>query len=188
MAKNTKAKGGAYEREICKQLSLWWSHGKDDDIFWRTASSGGRATQRSKKGKTTFGNHGDIQASNPIGQPLIDRIAIEIKRGYSKAQVGDLVDAAAAPKSSDFLGFIEQAHRSAKEAGVPYWMIIHKRDRREAMVYMPYSLWSAGINSEKFKYFFGAKLPSLRLYGGWIFGVRLNTFLKKVNPDDVKNL
>ena len=36
-------KGSEFEREMCKCLSLWWTDSKRDDVFWRSAQSGGRA-------------------------------------------------------------------------------------------------------------------------------------------------
>ncbi len=59
-------KGSNFEREICKLLSLWWTNDKRDDIFWRTSGSGARATTRSKTKQKTFGQYGDVQATDPI--------------------------------------------------------------------------------------------------------------------------
>jgi len=42
------AKGSSFEREICTILSKWWTNNERDDVFWRTAGSGARATTRSK--------------------------------------------------------------------------------------------------------------------------------------------
>ena len=39
-----KGKGGAWERVVAKRLSLWITHGKRQDVFWRSSLSGGRAT------------------------------------------------------------------------------------------------------------------------------------------------
>jgi len=39
-----KAKGASFERDICRRLSLWVSAGKQEDVFWRSAMSGGRST------------------------------------------------------------------------------------------------------------------------------------------------
>lgn len=39
-----KQKGAAYERDVCKKLSLWITKGHRLDCFWRSAMSGGRAT------------------------------------------------------------------------------------------------------------------------------------------------
>jgi hypothetical protein len=127
-----KNKGSAFEREICKTLSLWWTDGVRDDIFWRTASSGGRATQRSKRGKGTHGAAGDICALDPIGQPLMDLITLELKCGYPTARLDDLVERPAGKNL--WRQWIEQAERSAVQARTPYWGIIRKRSGREVML------------------------------------------------------
>jgi hypothetical protein len=135
------AKGSVFEREICTKLSLWISRGKDDDLFWRTAGSGGRATNRRKKGKTTAGHAGDVTNTDIRGECLIRAITIEIKRGYSKLSFQDLIDRHDRTTTREFEGFVLQARESATVAGTPYWMLIHRRDAKRAMVYMPKSLW-----------------------------------------------
>lgn len=77
------AKGGSFEREIAKALSLWWTENTRDDVFYRSHASGGRFTSRRKIGKDTALQGGDITASDPIGEPLISEWSIEIKTGYS---------------------------------------------------------------------------------------------------------
>lgn len=57
-----KAKGAEFERAVCEKLSLWISHGERDDLFWRSAMSGGRATLKSKKGAQNITQVGDITA------------------------------------------------------------------------------------------------------------------------------
>jgi hypothetical protein len=79
-----KSKGGNFEREIAKELSLWWSDGEREDIFYRSHSSGGRFTVRNKAGKDTALQGGDITASDPKGEPLVKAWSIEIKTGYGK--------------------------------------------------------------------------------------------------------
>lgn len=76
-------KGSEFEREISKRLSLWWSDGKRDDIFWRTSGSGARATTRRKKSQKTAYEYGDITFTDPDGKPFIDYFLVELKRGYS---------------------------------------------------------------------------------------------------------
>ena len=78
------AKGGNFEREIAKLLSLWWSDNARDDIFYRSQASGGRFTSRRRSGKDTALQGGDITASDPIGEPLVREWSIEIKTGYGK--------------------------------------------------------------------------------------------------------
>lgn len=86
------AKGSSFEREVSKLLSLWFSEGKRDDLFWRTPGSGGRATSRNKAGKSTKGQYGDIFASDIEGKILEDNWNIELKTGYSKKSKKDLTD------------------------------------------------------------------------------------------------
>lgn len=77
------AKGGTFENEVCRELSLWISEGKRDDLFMRSQSSGGRFTQRRKSGKDTAYQGGDITFSDPLGEPLIKNWNIEAKTGYA---------------------------------------------------------------------------------------------------------
>lgn len=127
---NSKNKGNAFEREICSALSNWWVPGRND-IFWRTASSGGRATQRAKRGTKTKNHDGDITATDPIGQPLLDVVTLEVKRGYNKDSFADLLDK---PKKSVYLDWIKKAQISKSNAGSKTWLLIIKRDRRETIV------------------------------------------------------
>jgi hypothetical protein len=74
-----KQKGSGFEREICKMLSVWVSKGNSDNLFWRSAMSGGRATVRVKKGQETTHGQGDISAITPEGNKLTDLFIIECK-------------------------------------------------------------------------------------------------------------
>ena len=74
-----KLKGGAYERKICKWLSLWFTENERDDVFFRSASSGAMATQRFKKGKKTSGQQGDITSTDIEGIGFINKFSIELK-------------------------------------------------------------------------------------------------------------
>jgi len=73
-----KAKGASFERQVCKELSLWITDGKRTDCFWRSAMSGGRATVASKKG-VDVRQAGDITAVAPEGTELTDKWFIECK-------------------------------------------------------------------------------------------------------------
>lgn len=44
----SKNKGSSFERAISKSLSLWFSKGKDDHLFWRTINSGAYCTNNNK--------------------------------------------------------------------------------------------------------------------------------------------
>jgi hypothetical protein len=131
------SKGSSFEREICRQLSLWWTNQVRDDIFWRASQSGGRATTRSKIGKSTANSAGDIAYLDVAGKPFLDKVCIEIKRGYSaRSDTTGLIDSIQHGQPL-LLKFFEQAERSRINANVPYWMLIQKRDRRESLVHFP---------------------------------------------------
>lgn len=75
-----KAKGSAFEREVCVRLSKWLTSGKQDDVFWRSAMSGGRATVAAKKGGKRLSNQvGDISCIDPVGSKFIEKFGVECK-------------------------------------------------------------------------------------------------------------
>jgi hypothetical protein len=131
-------KGFSYERNLCTRLSLWWSDGKSEDWFWRTSGSGGRATRRAKKGKSTTSQEGDITFTHPKGKSLIDLVTIEAKKGYPKASLAQIIDRPTSIniKQQEFEKFISKTIAVQKRIKVPFWWIIHKRDRREEMIYV----------------------------------------------------
>lgn len=74
-----KAKGSNFERFVCKELSLWVTGRKRDDVFWRSAMSGGRATVRRGQGKETRHQAGDISAVHESGYAFTNYWYIECK-------------------------------------------------------------------------------------------------------------
>lgn len=130
------SKGASFERDISRQLSLWWTHGERDDVFWRSSMSGGRATVRAKKGQKTAYQNGDITATDPIGSQLIENVVIELKRGYSRWCVLDLVDSPK-PEKSTLAAFLGQVEEECKNASVSSFMLICKRDGRRPVVLFP---------------------------------------------------
>lgn len=74
-----KQKGAGFEREVCVLLSKWVTNGKQEDVFWRSAMSGGRATIGHRKGKIHSAQVGDISAIHPAGHHFIETFAPECK-------------------------------------------------------------------------------------------------------------
>jgi hypothetical protein len=134
-------KGSAYEREFCKALSLWWTDGHYDDCFWRTSQSGGRATTRRKKGKSTRGHVGDICATDEEGIVLLQYITFELKRGYSKHTVHDLIDKPDKAAEQEIEKWLAQARRARRHAKSVYWLVVSRRDRREPLMFAPVGLF-----------------------------------------------
>lgn len=74
-------KGADFERSVCTKLSLWVSGGLREDLFWRSAMSGGRANlaHRRARGANFKAQSGDITAVHPDGAPLLEVFLIECK-------------------------------------------------------------------------------------------------------------
>ena len=136
------AKGSQFERDLCRRLSEWWTAGARDDVFWRTAGSGGRATVRRKRGKMTAGAAGDIMATDPLGVDLMQLVTIECKRGYTRATIHDLVDELATSAVQIYESWIQQAAHAAQISKTPYWWVIHQRTRRVVTITFPRALRS----------------------------------------------
>lgn len=154
------AKGGGYERELSEKFSLWWSDGKNDELFWRSAGSGGRATVRGKKGMTVTAGAGDIIPVQKDAMPFGQVFCIEAKRGYSAVTPLAMLDAlplpvrkAKPPKppkpgqkprkpkpkkpQPSMATWLDQATKAAKSQGIPFFLIVHRRDSKKPVVYFP---------------------------------------------------
>lgn len=107
------AKGGVWERECAKMLSLWWTDGERDDTIWRTSGSGSRFTTRKKQGKGTYNAAGDLCATDPIAQPLFDFLLIECKRGYAKERPSG---------SINVLYWLDRPHGTKKPLLYQWWI------------------------------------------------------------------
>lgn len=124
------AKGSANEREISKEISLWWTNNTRSDCVWRTAGSGARATVRSKKKKKTAYQSGDLTFIDPIIKPLFDLILFEVKVGYNKdIDTLSFVDNLLAGKDPILLRWWSKAEDERKHADRKFCVIIFKRDR-----------------------------------------------------------
>jgi hypothetical protein len=183
-------KGAQFERHICKKLSLWWTDGERDDVFWRTSGSGARATTRGKKGKETFGQHSDVQATDPIGQPLIDLVSIEIKRGYSKHTLSDIIERKPNSKPSSYEQFMNQAQKeSLSRQDGSSWMLVVKRDRREAVLFIPFKLWKQLWMSSETCPAPSKICPSMLInapsVGGTVIATPFTVFLNYISPEAI---
>lgn len=129
--KSGKAKGSEFEREVCKALSIWVSGGTHEDLFWRSAMSGGRATVGRKQGKNHQRHAGDISATSPEGHVLTDKWYVECK--FYK----DLAIQSALLKG---IGKLSMFWREACEQATHYRrmpMLIAKENMSPCLVLMP---------------------------------------------------
>ena len=179
------SKGGDFEREFCKRLSDWWEPGRDD-IFWRTAGSGGRAKRRGRSGKTTHGHHGDICATDHSGDPFVELFTVELKRGYSSHSIQDLIDKP--PAKADVLWewdrWLAQAYESATDAGSMTWMIVQRRNSRQDLVFLPVAMTRL-ITHRSPTWAPGPRTLTLQIKDYHVFGMTLADFFVQLTPDVV---
>lgn len=183
-------KGGVFEREMCGILSLWWSNNRRDDLFWRTGGSGARARVRHQKGKRTHGQHSDMCATDPKGEPLIRALTIEMKRGYNKFTPFDVMDKPRKGVQQEFEKWVEQVHTAHLAAESVSWLIIHRRDKRQALVYFPPELYE--FLEQCFEV---DPVPRAEIFYRDAHGrnkmaicMRLTDFLERVTRSDIKAL
>ena len=184
----TSSKGSEFEREFCERLSMWWA--KRDDVFWRSSNSGGRATTRRDAGMQTAGQFGDVAATDPAGHPLLRALTIELKRGYNEHGIHDILDAPQNSAVQVYEGFFDQTMKAAKHAGSLSWLLVTRRDRREAICWFPETVrtWFPPMKE--------APCPRLvvtlevRSTDGssspvYVYGLLLSDFLKHLRPTHI---
>ena len=193
----SSSKGSDYERDMCRMLSRWWTGGARDDVFWRSAGSGARAKVRGRANQDTAGQHGDIAATDPIGAPLIDMFTIELKRGYSEHTFQDLTDRQADGGVQEWERFFTQTIESWEQAGAYTWLLITRRDRRQALVWTPYHVIVELRTLGAFRNGWPAPLVRMRvvlrgLDSGSrladVCGLTLEDFLEGVTPTHIRDL
>ena len=126
----SNAKGGAFERLICKRLSLWISKGKRDDLFWRSAMSGGRATLQMKRlpHKKRYNQCGDLSAISREGQDFLDVFFVDCKFLQSlKIPAWIYGDAGELPKLWDKTLLEAENHRR-----IPF--VVAKQNRKPELI------------------------------------------------------
>jgi hypothetical protein len=176
------------------RLSRWWTQSLKEprtDIFWRTAGSGARAKTRGRKGLTTANSDGDIIAIDPVGEPFVDLVTTELKRGYSRDTIADLLDKPPKAALQTYEKWILQAEESHRQAGSYSWMIVHQRDRRLPLVLVTRKLlgaltvWRKVLDLPTAAVTF--RMPNSDLLGD-IVVLTLDSFLAQVSPERVKEL
>lgn len=134
-----KRKGGDYEREICKKLSLWISEGQREDIFWRSAMSGGRATVQYKKGVNNKSQVCDISAIDPLGNFLIDKTIIECKT-YRCLHIDSFIFNYSLKTNNAYNFWIELSNKAKEVNKIP--ILICKQNNSKSLIILPHYLAS----------------------------------------------
>lgn len=174
-------KGSPFERETLKTLSLWWSEGEEDDIFWRTPGSGARATNRSKRTITTSNAYGDLAASDERGVAFTQLCVVEMKRGYKQWSPLDSLDKKPKMKPQVLEQFWKQVVDDCEKAGGREPIMIFRRDQRDTCIIITQNLLNHALD-------YCGKSPDNRLVirldtiGDGLFCFRLEDFLNWCSP------
>jgi hypothetical protein len=167
-----KKKGGGYEREKARQLSLWFTKDKNDDVFWRTSASGAKATVNLQAGKDVNFNHfGDIGAINTIGFPFIELVNIECK-SYQDFSLLKVLKPNKNPSLIE--NFWGEAKKEADDSGRLPILIMKKN-------YFPDLIMMSDDILDLFKYKFDTGECIKNDCGSILL---LSKFLERVNPED----
>jgi len=127
----SKEKGSSFERLISKELSLWLTNNKRDDIFWRTHSSGALGTISKKQSQ-----YGDIMSIDDLGKILTDNFNIECRHGKC-IKVKDLIYQ---PTKSSMVQFLKEGIINANTSHRrPLW--IFRENGKLIMVIMNLEDW-----------------------------------------------
>ena len=78
MTNRSKSKGSGFEITVCRLLTEWITGEPKPEIFWRSASSGAKATQDFKSDVQSK-MAGDIVAIDAAGQWFTDMYSVECK-------------------------------------------------------------------------------------------------------------
>ena len=134
----SNAKGGEFERWVCRELTRWITGKPKPELFWRSATSGAKATQDAKKGvKSKMG--GDLVAIDAAGQWFMDCFSLECKDRHEYGNLDMLFTG-----QGDFLKWWEQCCNDALRVNkVP--MMVVKRYRRDPLVVFP--MWMENVSN-----------------------------------------
>lgn len=176
------AKGSDFERDFARQLSLWWTRGMDDSVFWRVSASGGRARTRAKTGKKTDNQYGDICATQTEGMPLMAKTIWELKRGYKKWSPFDVMDKPAKMKKQTLELFWDQVMQGVTDSGKPLEpFLVWRRDQRVACVAMQFSF--AMTITNKLKRLWPRPVAAIKTETYNIVVFRLSDFFEWCDPE-----
>ncbi len=134
-------KGGSFERDISRLLSLWWTYRERDDVIWRNR------TRRKGKAYNAQMQLGDLSEDGPIAMILFLVFCIECKDGYSRRHkpskgakiknvphdVLDIIDGSGDTTNSPIIQFWMQTIAEA-EATERLPLLIFKRDYHEPVL------------------------------------------------------
>lgn len=127
-----KRKGGNYERQIARKLSLWITQDKNENGLWRSSSSGATATINKKKGNINPYQCGDLCAVSADCYGFAEKIYVEIK-SYKKLSIANFIF----NRSSILKKFWDVAKKESKEYNKEPIIIAKENNFPELIIFQP---------------------------------------------------
>jgi len=151
------AKGGNWERDVCKFLSKWIQGTEKPYIFWRGSGSGGTFTKNNLVGERFAG---DIYHVREEGKFLVNRFVIEAKNGYPTTSLDLHLKY---NKSDNLKRFWEQVTGDAEKVN-KYSMLIYKKKGMSTpwlgISYDVHNKWKSYLENIRFVHlYWGEDLP-----------------------------
>lgn len=171
------AKGGDWERDVCKYLSKWIQGSEKPYLFWRGHGSGGTFTRNESVGERFAG---DVYNIGEEGKFLVDRFTIEVKNGYKDTSFDKHLKYNTKDNIKEFwiqvCGDAERTNKHPmliyKKKGFPVpWIGITEEIFRIVLPYMK--------NKRYVLLYWGTELPQTHFYG-------LHEFFEIITPDIIK--
>jgi hypothetical protein len=169
---NKSAKGGEFERQFSRWLSLWLTRGQRRDLFWRSGGSGSVSTRTGQRAMA-----GDIMAVEEEGGELGGLITWELKNGYPNADMMKLLDGLKG--GNEWLVMHDQAVAAWRKSGTATWAMVHHRPRKHALVTFPFAV-ARGFdrNADRMSY----RVPTVAVD---VVVYRLEDWFAANDPDNV---
>lgn len=138
------SKGAAYERTLAVMLSLWLTDNQREDVLWRTAMSGGRATVARRKGRSAEAQAGDLQPTDKVADWFCSTFLIEAKRYKSFEWARDVTEARSARPAKATQRVLEVALHTqdeAERAGREAPLVFLRADRKPDLLLTDHRGW-----------------------------------------------
>lgn len=135
-------KGGDFERDVAKALTLWLTGVEKPYKYWRMPGSGGLATIHEECSNLS----GDIRALSPDAEFLTDRFSIECKTGYPSTSFWQHFKNIKTFKIKEFW---KQCVHDAYHAGKEPMLIYRKKGKQIIVGFCPATVFRLeGINEQ----------------------------------------
>ncbi len=176
-----KQKGNEFERLICRMLTEWITGKQKPEIFWRSASSGAKATQDAKSGnKSKMG--GDIVSVSNEGAWFTNAFSIECKF-YKEFKIESLLEGKGIIKD----WWAQCCGDAYREKKCPF--LVFKKNR--SPIYLAYEIpevmrtFALGMRSP-FIEFRNVKIHNDSLYSNGFDICLFEDWLKYISPCNLK--